>query len=68
MTPLAYYESRENLAHDLRSGLVAQTPEAIAAHVREAAGVPASTTAWFTERFFADLRRHLERAKLRSTS
>ena len=61
MTPYAYHVAREELAHDLLAGAVAQTPEAIFEHVRASAGVPASTAAWFTERFFADLRRYLER-------
>jgi hypothetical protein len=61
MTPYAYHVAREELAHDLRVGVVGQSPEAIFEHVRASAGVPASTAAWFTERFFADLRRHLKR-------
>ena len=69
MSAYAYHVAREELAHDLRAGRVEQTPEAIAAHVRASASVPASTAAWFTERFFSDLRRHMERmSNPRSTS
>lgn len=63
MTPFAYHEARENLSDDLRAGRVEQTPEAIAAHMCASAGVPASTAAWFTERFFSDLRRYMERSR-----
>ncbi len=64
MTPFAYHEARENLSDDLRAGRVEQTPEAIFEHVRASAGVTANAAAWFTERFFNDLRRYLQRNQI----
>jgi hypothetical protein len=63
MTPLAYHIAREDLARDLRAGLAPQTAEGVAAYVREAAALPASTAAWFTCRFLDDVKRHTERIK-----
>ena len=63
MTPLAYHIARENLARDLRAGLVPQTAESITGYVAKAAALPASTAAWFTCRFLDDVKRYMERIK-----
>jgi len=61
LTPLAYYTLRDRIAGDIRHGVVEPTPEAIAASVVSGARVTASTAADFAERFFQDIRRHLDR-------
>ncbi len=61
LTPLAYYTLRDRIAGDILHGVVEPTPEAIVASVVSGARVTASTAADFAERFFQDIRRHLDR-------
>jgi hypothetical protein len=62
MTPFDYYTIRNYVAADIRCGMVEPTPEAIAASVRTGARVAPSVAAEFAERFFDDLKRHLDRS------
>jgi len=57
--PLSYYDCRDNLASDLRAGLVGQQPAQLFQRVATCAGVDAAQAAEWTERFWNDLKRGL---------
>jgi hypothetical protein len=61
-SPLAYYDFRNNLAGDIRAGLVRQSPEALMARACACSGVDAAQAGEWTERFCSDLLRGLARS------
>ena len=63
--PGAYFDFRDNLAVDLRAGLVGQAPADLMARARSCAGVDAAHAAEWTERFWNDLKRGLAYRKSR---
>ncbi len=56
---LKYHVLREDLSRDLLSGAAPQDLEGIAEHIRICASVTRGEAVILTERFVADLRRHL---------
>ena len=60
---LAYFDFRDNLAADLRAGLVGQAPAQLMARARACAGVDAARAAEWTERFWNDLKRGLAQCR-----
>jgi len=58
---LEYFNFRDNLAGDIRAGLVQQSPEALMHRARTCSGVDVAQSAEWTERFWNDLKRGLER-------
>ncbi len=59
--PVAYYNFRDNLAADLRAGLVGPTPGAMLDRARACAGVEPGRAAQWVERFYADMGRDVAR-------
>ncbi len=63
--PLAYYEFRDHLATDLSAGVVGQTPGHLMQRAVTCAGVDAARAGEWTERFWNDLKRGIERRRER---
>jgi hypothetical protein len=60
---LAFYDFRDRLAADIRSGRVHGDPAAIVSHATDHCGLGAGDAAEWTERFFASIGRDLERRR-----
>ncbi len=58
--PLAYFNARDNLAADVRHGIVAADPATLVAHMSKCAAVDRNTAAQWVERFHADVARRLD--------